>query len=80
MMFTAATDRTVKQYINGVLISTHTVTNSYVTINRIMAGYASSTSRYGYEGVMLCCRVYGKELSAAEVLQNFNATRGRVGI
>jgi hypothetical protein len=80
MMFTTATDRTVKQYINGVLISTHTVTNSYVTINRIMAGYASSTSRYGYEGVMLCCRVYGKELSAAEVLQNFNATRGRVGI
>jgi hypothetical protein len=80
MMFTVAADRTMKQYINGVLISTHTLTSSTLTINRIMASYSSSTSRYGYEGVMLCCRAYAKELSATEVLKNFNATRGRVGI
>ena len=29
---------------------------------------------------MLCARIYSKALSAAEVLQNFDATRGRVGI
>jgi hypothetical protein len=29
---------------------------------------------------MLCARIYSKTLSAAEILQNFNATRGRVGI
>jgi hypothetical protein len=80
MVFTVATNRTMKMYINGALISTFTLNNSTVTINRIMAGYESGTSRYGYEGVMLCCRAYTKELSAAEVLQNFNATRGRVGI
>jgi hypothetical protein len=45
-----------------------------------MASYSSGTSRYGFMGSMLCARIYSKTLSAAEILQNFNATRGRVGI
>ena len=80
MMFTVATNRDVKFYINGVLKDTVASTDTYLKINRIGGGYASGGNRYNYQGVILCCRIYSKTLSDAEVLQNFNATRGRVGI
>ena len=80
MMFTVGTNRDIKFYINGALKDTVASTDTYCKIDRIGAGYASSTSRYNYQGVILCCRIYSKTLSDAEVLQNFNATRGRVGI
>jgi len=80
MMFTVATNRDIKFYINGALTDTVASTDTYCKINRIGGGYASGANRYNYQGVILCCRIYSKTLSDAEVLQNFNATRGRVGI
>ena len=80
MVFTIATNRNIKFYVNGVGLNTITSTDTQFQCNRLMAGYASGANRFGYEGVMLCCRIYAKTLSDAEVLQNFNATRGRVGI
>jgi hypothetical protein len=85
-VFTVDTSRNISFYVDGALLGGSVDLNSsgsgtsYVRINRIMAGYSSSTSRYGFQGSMLCARIYSKTLSAAEVLQNFNATRGRVGI
>ena len=79
-MFTVATNRDIKFYINGALKDTVASTDTYLKIDRLGAGYSSGVNRYNYQGVILCCRIYSKTLSDAEVLQNFNATRGRVGI
>ena len=81
VVFTVTTGRVMNFYCDGTVMgSPATLTSSYSKVNRLMAGYSSGTSKYGLEGNMLCARAYAKTLSAAEVLQNFNATRGRVGI
>ena len=41
---------------------------------------ASGAQGQYYEGRMAMARMYKKALTAAEVLQNFNATRGRFGV
>tara|TARA_R100000152_G_C6755907_1_gene179656 strand:- start:601 stop:1371 length:771 start_codon:yes stop_codon:yes gene_type:complete len=81
IVFTADTSRNIGFYVDGALLGgTTQAADTQFEIDRIMAGYASGTARYGFQGSMLCARIYAKTLSAAEVLQNFNATRGRVGI
>ena len=81
VVFTADTSRNIGFYVDGALLGgTTQAADTQATVNRLMAGYASGTARYGFQGSMLCARIYAKTLSAAEVLQNFNATRGRVGI
>ncbi len=81
VVFTVDTSRNISFYVDGALLGgSVALTSSYLKINRLMAGYSSGTSRYGFQGSMLCTRIYAKTLSAAEVLQNFNATRRRVGI
>tara|TARA_R110000751_G_scaffold123128_1_gene223883 strand:- start:438 stop:1250 length:813 start_codon:yes stop_codon:yes gene_type:complete len=81
VVFTVTTGRVLTFYVDGVICGdTITMADSALTINRLMAGYGSGTSRYNFMGSMLCTRIYDKTLSAAEILQNFNATRGRVGI
>jgi len=81
VVFTATTGRVLTFYVDGIQTgNTVTLSDSELTVNRIMASYSSGTSRYGFMGSMLCARIYSKTLSAAEILQNFNATRGRVGI
>ena len=73
-------------YINGV----STATASYSTANgnpgitdnyRLAAGNAG-VGPYGYYSKcnIAVNRLYGKALSQAEVLQNFNAVRGRYGL
>jgi len=81
VVFTMTTGRVLNFYCDGTVMGgSVTIADSYCKTNRLMAGYSSSTFRYGFEGNMLCARAYAKTLSAAEVLENFNATRGRVGI
>jgi len=81
LVFTADTSRNISFYKDGALLGGSVQSNdTALRINRLMAGYSSGTSRYNFQGSMLCTRIYSKTLSAAEVLQNFNATRGRVGI
>lgn len=81
IVFTADTNRKMAFYVDGVLLGASvSVGNTYCKINRIMAGYSSGTARYGFQGSLLCSRIYAKTLSAAEIKQNFEATRWRVGI
>ena len=70
----------VKMYVNGVLQATNTMTctgfrssNAGWSVNSIGSG---SSSR----GILGAMHVYDRELTAAEVLQNFNAGRGRYNI
>ena len=81
VVFTVTTGRVLTFYVDGVASgNTVTIADSALRINKLMAGYGNSTTRYNFMGSMLCARIYSKTLSAAEILQNFNATRGRVGI
>ena len=71
-------------YINGVQVNSDTQTGTIATNSSGMSigayGGNSGGTGYFYNGALSICRVYNRVLPAAEVLQNFNATRGRYGI
>ena len=71
-------------YINGV--SVHTTANDSTTHDfdnwSIGAGFVSSDSRGDseeFDGYMSSILIYNRALTAAEVTQNYNATKGRYG-
>lgn len=71
-------------YINGVVVGTGTTTGTLATNASGMSigayGGYSGTHGYYYNGDQAIAKVYNRVLSQAEVLQNFNAFRGRFGI
>lgn len=73
-----------KLYINGVLVASDTAaftipTNANGCSIGVYGGYNGGRS-YWYNGNIAIVKVYNKALSASDVLQNFNALRGRFGI
>jgi hypothetical protein len=76
--FTTGNRRT---YINGTLVTSDFQTGTIDTNNTGMyiGAYGPGTS-YFYNGKLAVIRVYNRALSAAEVQQNFNATRNRFGV
>ena len=71
-------------YVNNNLVNSDTVTGTLGTNTGGMSigaygGYTGSKSYY-YNGNLAICRVYNKELTSTEVLQNYNATKGRFGL
>lgn len=82
---TTFTTSTLKVYINGVDTPlTTTVRNNSSTVN-LATGFnvgrlAASVSLYYAPGDVSVTNVYNRALSATEVVQNFNALRGRYGI
>jgi hypothetical protein len=73
----------IKIYINGSLLSSTTV-NPTNTVND-NATNVSIGSRFNggtsvWNGKIATARIYTRTLSAAEVLQNYNATKGRFGL
>jgi hypothetical protein len=72
---------TTKLYINGILVDTDIYTKAVpsTTTNARIGSWNHSTARE-YNGKIANIKVYTKELSAAEVLQNHNALKGRFGL
>jgi hypothetical protein len=76
----------VTMYINGVSIATATIStpggNPGITDNYRLAAGNASVGPFAYYAKcnIAVNRLYGKALSQAEVLQNFNAVRGRYGL
>ncbi len=73
-----------KLYVNGTLKNSDSQTGTIATNNGGMSigaygGYAGSRGYY-YNGDIAIVRVYNKELSASEVLINYNALKGRFGL
>lgn len=72
----------VKLYINGALVDTVSLggtpqtSNDYLTIGR--RSHAGSTG--GWNGVFRICRMYSSALTAAEVLNNYNADKAKFGL
>lgn len=72
-----------KIYVNGTLIANSDFgadrTPNLNTGNMAIGGGPSDTGRQ-FDGKISTARIYHKALTATEVKQNFNATRGRYGI
>jgi hypothetical protein len=68
-------------YVNGVQVASDALAYTIPTNSSGMfiGAYGTGTG-YFYNGALSICRVYNRVLSAAEVLQNFNAARGRYGV
>lgn len=77
---------TFKTYLNGVLKKTDTITSTAFSgvTNRLAFGsaYDGNTGAFYYyaKNDVGCLKMYNATLSADEISQNFNATRGRYGI
>jgi hypothetical protein len=71
---------TAKLYANGVLKATDTI-SSYVFGNNLGIGSGQPyNAGYPWNGGIAAWRVYYQALTAAEVLQNFNAQKSRFGL
>lgn len=80
---------TMYAYQNGILVSTYSSfpTNALVTyanwgqfIGKVKRDFNQYTSELFFTGNIAQVSLYNKSLSANEVRQNFNATRGRFGV
>ena len=69
-------------YVNNTLINTASTTSNTVQYLTpfISIGRDGDFNGNYFNGTVYTCSIYNRALTAAEVLQNFNATRGRYGI
>jgi hypothetical protein len=72
----------LSMYINGVLSNTSTDGSSRSTLaNQVWIGQSPySGGAYPMNGNIAQVQIYNKALTASEIQQNFNASRGRFGI
>ena len=79
-------------YINGVqnvALTNHGITNNtptngnsqlQLTLMTLYPYGGGGNSGFSVQGNVSSLRMYNKVLSAAEILQNYNATKGRFGL
>ena len=69
-------------YVNGVQIATVAASGTLQTgqTNQYIGKYGNAGDNYPFNGRIAESRVYNIALSAAQVLQNYNATKGRFGL
>jgi hypothetical protein len=72
---------TLKTYKNGILVDTDTqdtnVTYQNTTSGNRIGEWGYSSYQRNFNGQIYLVQVYNRELSAAEVLHNYNALKGR---
>jgi hypothetical protein len=78
------TSGTRRLYINGMLVNSDGQTGTIATNTNgssigVYGGFNGSRGYY-YNGSLAICKVYNRALSATEVLQNYNANKGRFGL
>ena len=69
-------------YVNGVQVASVAASGTLNTgqINQYIGKYGDAGNNYPFNGRIAESRVYNIALSAAQVLQNYNATKGRFGL
>lgn len=68
-----------KWYLNGILQNTRTATHNSVEFSNLFIGSDAGASRY-YNGRISMLQLYNRALTAAEILQNYDATKRRFGL
>ena len=71
---------TATMYVNGASENTLSSAASSSTTGNITLGQHTPDTSYAWAGSMGSVKIYNVALTAEQVLQNFNATRGRYGI
>ena len=71
---------TITHYLNGQPDGSSTNGASITTNNPFTIGNGHNYTSEAFSGNIASVKVYNRALSAAEIQQNFNATRGRYGI
>lgn len=71
---------TLKQYVNGSLVATHTTQGTQSTGNYLQIGYEGCCGDRNFPGYIGVIRIYSKPLSGTEVLKNYNAQKSRFGL
>jgi hypothetical protein len=71
---------TVKSFYNGILQTTTTMDGNLKTIQSTQFSVADGYGYYYLQGDISNCMLYNIVLSPSQILQNFNALRGRYGI
>jgi hypothetical protein len=79
------TNTTMKIFTNGTETATGTFSgaqNNFAGVNFMVGdgNNGSNASWYPFKGTVDSVKVYNRTLSADEILQNFNAARGRYGV
>ena len=69
---------TKRVYLNGIESSSYN-SNGDITMDQFRIGVATGLNRY-YRGNMSLFKLYNRYFSANDVLQNYNATKGRYGL
>lgn len=72
--------KTLKTYLNSVLVNTLVFTGTPTSGGGLLLGRGFYGGTLNYAGRIGFVRVYNKALSDSEVQQNFNAVRGRYGL
>lgn len=71
---------TKRSYIDGVQVGTQSITGTLTTsFTRRLGRFGGDTNYYAH-GFMGSYNIYNRALTASEVLQNYNATKGRFGL
>jgi len=74
-----STTSTLLMSINGIIQSSSLSGDVYVTTTNVNIGRRTNVGQY-YSANIPNVRIYNKALSASEILQNYNATKGRFGL
>ena len=79
-----ANDNTLKIYVNGIIDTSATATtyNGTLKVNTgasLYIGADPNRSRF-FRGNISQTQIYNRALTASEILQNYNATKGRFGL
>lgn len=70
----------LKIYVNNVLTSGTVINAAMTSWGADRIGRWRDADQRSFVGDIYCLRAYNRELTAAEIQQNFNALRGRFGI
>ena len=81
LVYTFTNTGVVKIYINGTQEYTATHSNcTFPSVSNIMIGHRYDLNGEGILGDIPTVRVYSTALTAAQVLQNYNAQKSRFGL
>lgn len=80
MAFTRTSDGVCTLYKNGVVDGTAISTTSISVGQNFRIGCDVNSIAEVFGGELYCLKVYNKVLTSTEILQNYNALRGRFGI
>ena len=74
------TSTQARWYLNGVLRHTRIASHTSNTFTNLYIGSDAGTTNRYYNGRIAMVQMYNRALTSTEILQNFNATRGRYGV